>query len=142
MKLPPPMAPVVQPDEQLRYARGLDAFTRVGLALLVASFAVYVFGLLPSRVPVDQLPSLWSLPVAEYLQRTGSPTGWQWLRSLGQADVAGLVGIAVLAGCSLPCLLALVPLYLRRGDKVLAGLCLAEVAVVLLAASGVLAGRH
>jgi hypothetical protein len=40
------------------------------------------------------------------------------------------------------CLLALVPLYLRRGDKAFAALCLAEVAVVLLAASGWLSGGH
>ena len=60
----------------------------------------------------------------------------------GTIWVAGLAGIVILAGCSLVCLLALVPLYLKRGDKAFAVLCLAEVAVVVLAASGVLSGGH
>ena len=49
---------------------------------------------------------------------------------------------SILAGCSLVCLLALVPLYLRRGDRAFVALCLAEVAVVLLAASGWLTAGH
>jgi hypothetical protein len=36
----------------------------------------------------------------------------------------------------------LVPLYLTRGDKAFAAVCLAEVLVVVLAASGWLAGGH
>jgi hypothetical protein len=142
MKEPNATPPVVQPAEQLRYARLLDLLARIGLALLVASFVVYALGWLPAHVAVERLPELWTLPVVDYLQRTGAPTGWGWLALAGHGDVAGLVGIALLAGCSLPCLLALVPLYLRRGDKALAWLCIAEVAVVLLAASGLLGAGH
>jgi hypothetical protein len=80
--------------------------------------------------------------VGSYLQQTQSPLGWGWLALVQRSDVAGLVGIVILAGCSLACLLALVPLYLRRGDRAFAVLCLAEVAVVLLAASGWLTGGH
>ena len=47
-----------------------------------------------------------------------------------------------MAACSVPCLLALVPLYINRGDKAYVLLCLAEVAVVVLAASGLLSGGH
>ena len=134
--------PVVQADEQLRYARWLDVLTRLGLIVLVATFIAYVLELLPARVPPQRLTELWVLPVGEYLQRTGAPTGWGWLRLVGHGDYAGLLGIVLLAGCSLPCLLALVPSYLRRGDKALAWLCVAEVAVVLLAASGLLGAGH
>lgn len=133
---------VEQPDEQLRYARLLDWGTRFGLALLVASFAVYMAGLLPQHVPPEQLRLLWGQPVASYLQQTQSPQGWGWLALVHRGDVAGLVGIAVLAGCSLPCLLALVPLYARRGDRAYVALCLAEAVVLLLAASGWLGASH
>lgn len=130
--------------EQLRYATLLDWGTRIGLVLLVASFAAYVSGLLPSQVPLQRLPELWSLPVDRYLQATHMPTGWGWfaLALQGKGDVVGLLGIAVLAGCSVLCLLALVPLYRRRGDKAYVMLCLAEVAVVVLAASGLISGGH
>jgi hypothetical protein len=68
-----------QPPEQQRYARLLDWGTRAGLLLLVASFVAYVSGLLPGVVPVDRLPELWSLPVAQFQARTQMPGGWGWL---------------------------------------------------------------
>jgi hypothetical protein len=134
-----------QPSEQTRYARWLDWGTRVGLMVLVASFAAYVLGLFEAHVPVDRLPDLWQHPVGRYLELSGLPTGWGWLPLIHKGDVAGLTGIVILAGCSLPALLALVPLFLRRGqrgDRAFAALCLAEVAVIVLAASGWLSGGH
>jgi hypothetical protein len=131
-----------QSAEQLRYAVLLDWGTRIGLLVLVASFVAYVSGLLQSQVPLQRLPELWALPVASYLEQTQMPTGWGWLALVLKGDVVGLVGIAILAGCSVLCLLALVPLYARRGDKAYVWLCLAEVAVVVLAASGLISGGH
>ena len=104
--------PVEQPAEQLLYAKLLDWGTRVGMVALVLSFGAYVLGLVRPHVPLEQLAQAWSHPVGTYLQETASPTGWGWL--------------------------ALV----QRGDKAFAALCLAEVAVVVLAASGWLSGGH
>lgn len=131
-----------QPVEQLRYAALLDWGTRIGLLVLVLSFAAYVTGLLPGHVPVHQLPAVWGLPVAQYLAQTHTPTGWGWLALLGHGDVLGLAGIVWLAAVSVACLLALVPIYARRGDKAFVAICLAEVLVVALAASGLLTGGH
>ena len=133
---------VQQSPEQLRYARLLDWGTRVGLVLLIVSFVAYVLGLAEAHVPPERLPQIWQHPVGRYLELTGSPTGWGWLALVHRGDIAGLVGIAVLAGCSVLCLLAHVPMYLRRGDRAYAALCVAEAAVVVLAASGVLAAGH
>jgi hypothetical protein len=133
---------VSQPPEQLRYARLLDWGTRIGLIVLVLTFAAYMTGLTQPHVPMEQLATLWGQPVGTFLAQTQTPQGWGWLALVRHSDVAGLVGIAILAGCSLLCLLALVPLYWRRGDRAFVALCLAEVAVVLLAASGWLTGGH
>lgn len=141
-KMTPAEPSHTQPPEQERYARLLDWGTRAGLFLLVASFAAYVSGLLPGFVPVDRLPELWSLPVAQFQARTQMPGGWGWLALLGHGDVLGLLGIALLAGISIPCLLALVPLYAGRGERAFVLICLLEVAVVVLAASGWLSGGH
>jgi hypothetical protein len=136
-------APVAeQSREQLLYARLLDGGTGIGLVVMLAAFAAYVTGWLPPRLAVHELQLLWHLPVNEFLHRTGAPVGWAWLAQAHHGDLAGLVGIALLASCSLPCLLAMVPLYLRAGDRVYATICLAEVAVLLLAASGVLTAAH
>jgi hypothetical protein len=136
-------APAVeQPPEQLRYARLLDGGAGLGLLVLVVTFAAYVMGWLPPRVAVHELPALWHHPVDEFQRLTGAPIGWAWLGQVQHGDLAGLLGIALLAGCSLPCLLALVPLYARAADRAYVAICLAEVAVLLLAASGVLTTGH
>lgn len=134
--------PPSQAPEQLRYARLLDWSTRVGFVVLVASFLAYLLHLTPPLVPPEQLPALWGLPVTQYLAATGSPTGWRWVGLLQHGDIAGLLGVVLLVGCSFLCLLALLPIYARRRDKRYAALVVAEVIVLLLAASGLLAGGH
>lgn len=134
--------PAQQPAEQLRYAHLLDWGTRIGLIVLLLSFAAHVTDALQPHVPLERLPQLWTLPVRHYLIEAQMPTGWGWLALVHRGDILGLAGIAILAGCSIFCLLALVPLYGARGDKAFVAICLAEVAVVVLAASGWLAGGH
>jgi hypothetical protein len=128
--------------EQRRYARVLEWGARAGLAILVVEFALYLGGMLPVRMAPAALPEVWSLPLGEYLARTGAPTGWGWIELMGYGDFASLSGIAILASCSVPCLLAVAPLYLRNGDRVYAILCLLLVAVLVLAASGLLGRTH
>ena len=142
MGMNPPAESVEQPPEQLLYANLLTWGTRVGLLLLIVSFAAYVLGLAESHVPPERLPDLWIHPVGRYLELTQSPTGWGWLALVHKGDIAGLLGIAILAGSSVLCLLALVPLYAARGDRYFVMVCWAEVAVVVLAASGLLVGGH
>jgi hypothetical protein len=126
----------------LRYAQVLDGGTRLGLVLLLASFVLYVAGVLPPHVPLERLPELWHLPVGRYLELTGAPTGWSWLALLHRGDVLGLSGIALLAGWSAVCLLSLLPIYRARGEAFYVGLCLAQVVVLLMAASGLLGAGH
>ena len=106
--------------------------------MLVAGFLTYVTGVLEERVVVGQLPALWGLSLAEYLRVTQTPTGWGWVTHLDKGEFAGLLGIAALAGCSLVCLAAIVPLYTRRGEWTYAAICTLEIIVMLLAASGIL----
>lgn len=128
--------------EALRYAFLLDWGTRIGLLALVISFVAYVFELLVAHVPLDQLPHAWHLPVGAYLEKTATPTGWGWLALAHKGDLSGLIGISLLAGCSLPPLLGLIPMYLKQGDRVYAAICAAIVLVLVLAASGVLTAGH
>lgn len=126
----------VQSAPQLRYALLLEWGTRVGLVVLVGSFMGYLFGWLPATVSPQQLPQLWSQPVAGYLAQTGAPTGWGWLALLDHGDMLGLAGIGILAGCSAVALLALVPMYLARRDRAFTALTLLQVGVLVAAASG------
>jgi hypothetical protein len=128
--------------EQRRYGRVLDAVTKAGFVFLVAGFVAYVAGWIPSHVPVDQLASLWSLPLSDYLRATSTPTGWGWIAHLPKGEFASLAGIAILAGCSAVCLAAIVPVYVRQRDWFYAAICVAEIAVLALAASGALTPGH
>jgi hypothetical protein len=134
--------PAPQAPEQIRYARWLEVGTHAGMLVLVLLFLAYLAGLTAPQVPPDRLAEVWGLPIDEFLRATGTPTGWHWVALVRRGDLATLAGIVLLLGSSLPCLVVLLPLYARRGDRIFLGICLAEVAVSLLAASGVLtAGR-
>jgi hypothetical protein len=130
------------PVEQRRYATLLNWGARSGLAILIVSFLAYVLGWMPSHVPLDQMPTVWHLPVNEYLKQTNAPNGWQWAGRLGEGEYAGLFGIAWLSGCSLVCLVAIIPTYLHRRDTVYAVICVIALVVQLAAASGILHSGH
>jgi hypothetical protein len=129
-------------NEAQRYALLLERGTWFGQAALVISFAVYVFGFVPPHVPLDQLPTVWNLPVSTYLQQTNTPTGWGWTTLAMKGDFLNLIGICILAGCSLPALLALIPLYLKQNDRAYAVICALVAVVLVLAASGILTAGH
>jgi hypothetical protein len=130
------------PAEQRLYAKLLNRAAMIGIAILVVGFAAYAFGLIPAHVPVERLPSLWSQPLSTYLRETGTPTGWGWLAHVDKGEFASLAGIAVLSGCSVVCLLAIIPIYVRRGDRAYAAICALEAVVLLVAASGVASVGH
>jgi hypothetical protein len=129
-------------EEQLLYARILDKGMKIGLAILVVTFSLYMFGILQPHVPVNDLPKYWSMSVHEYLEVTGIGTGWSWLGSLGKGDLVNFVGIAFLAGVTIICYLAIVPSLIRKKDTAYVVLALVEVAVLVLAASGILKAGH
>ena len=131
-----------QQAEARRYARLLEWGARVGVAALVLSFCGYLSGLFPALVSLERLPALWGLPLGDYLRQTATPTGWGWLALGLRADQSNLIGVALLAGCSIPPLLGLIPLFLRQRDFAYAAICASVVAVLLLAASGILDPGH
>ena len=129
-------------QEQLRYADWLDIGTRIGLCLLVASFALYASGLVDPHIPMSDLPSLWVLPVDRYLEATGLPAGWGWLARLGASDIMNFVGIAFLSLVTVGCYARLAVTYVRRRDTACALIVLAEIVVLAVAASGLVSGGH
>ena len=124
------------PIEQRIYARWLDIGTRVGLAMLVVGFAVYVFGVLDPHVPREDLARLWTLPVDHYVAATGAPTGWDWLRHIGKGDYLNFLGISVFASMSIVCYARIVPTLILQHDRLQLVLAASQLLVLLAAASG------
>ena len=111
-------------EEQQGYARLLDVSAKLGLAVLVLCFCAYVFDLLPGKMALAQLAQHWHLPLNTYLAATGAPTGWGWVSLLAYGDFSCIFGIALLAGCSIPCLAFIMRIYARRGDRAYVVICL------------------
>lgn len=141
MKVVGPVVPYAPPEQQ-RYADVLAMGTRIGLALLVLGFLAYVFEWIPPLVAHETLPALWNQPLSRYLELTGVPTGWGWLNLIDRGDIFNLIGIGVLSGISMLCLAAAAPFYASRGERVYLAICLLEIVVLLLAASGILTSGH
>ncbi|KWT92152.1 hypothetical protein [Candidatus Magnetominusculus xianensis] len=134
---------VVATEEQLRYAALLNNGMKIGMAMLLISFAIYAIGILPPFVPVEDLPKLWGMSVHDYLNKTGIHEGWSWLKLLNKGDFLNFLGIAFLGGVTIVCFLAIIPILIRKKDHVYALIAALEVTVLILAASGLLkTGGH
>ncbi|MEW5880710.1 MAG: DUF1634 domain-containing protein [Pseudomonadota bacterium] len=133
---------VQSPPEQVRYAAWLHWGSSLGLALLVIAFVVHATAMLEPLIPHPDLPRAWTMSAAEMLRSTGQSPGWGWVRLLDRSDILNLAAIALLASCSAAPLLAVVPIYLKRRERLFAALCLLQVAVLALAASGLVRVGH
>jgi hypothetical protein len=71
-----------------------------------------------------------------------SGAGWHWVRMLGYGDFVNFIGVAILAGVTILCYIAIIPMLLKRKDFIYAVLALLEVVVLLVAASGIIAVGH
>ncbi|MCG2823938.1 MAG: hypothetical protein L6364_09700 [Desulfobulbaceae bacterium] len=138
-------------EEQVLYAAILEKGMYTGLALMVITFALYVFGIVPSVVPLSEISIYWSTPVHEYLVAINTnflhweqlPTGWSWMKLLGYGDFLNFLPIAILSGITIVCYMVITPGLFARKDKAMAFMALAEVVILTLAASGLLSvGAH
>ena len=123
-----------------RYARWLARGAAVGVAVMLVGFVAYLSGVLAPSLPLERLPALWSMPAAEVLRVAGLRPGLGWIAHLHHGDAVSLLGIALLAGCSVPALAAVMPIYARQRRRAFVLICALEILVIVAAASGMLEG--
>jgi hypothetical protein len=81
--------------------------------------------------------------VNDYLHKANVHSGWGWFKLIGYSDFLNFVPIAILAGVTILCFLAIVPVLLKQNDKLYTVLAFLEAAILAVAASGLLgAGGH
>ena len=129
-------------SEQQLYARIVYHMNHLGLFVLVVGFVLYLTGILAPHVPLEDLPKYWSLPLDQYLEKTGAPTGWQWISELGYGDAAPLLGVALLASITIVCYLVLFFKFLKRGIRPLVAITVIELFLMLLSASNLIQIAH
>ena len=129
--------------EQVIYANILVIGVWVGLALLFVTYFIYLSGLMPSHVDMSLITQNWDKGVNEYLAITHSPHGWGWVALLGYGDFLNYIGFAFLALMTIFCYLVLLKGYFAKKDWVYATIAFLEIAVLSIAASGLLgSGGH
>ncbi len=129
--------------EQITYANLLFLGAWTGILLMLITYLIYITGIISPHVDIALIIQNWDKAVNEYLQNTRSPQGWGWLYLLHKGDFINFIGIALLAVLTIICYLFLIVGYKKRNDWVYLFICLLEVAVLAVAASGILGtGGH
>ena len=129
-------------SEQILYARVLEKGMIIGLLTLVVTFTIYAFGIMKPYIPLNKLSHYWSMDVNAYLHHADIRNGWAWLSLLSYGDFINFIGVAILAGTTIFCYLAIVPTLVKNRDTIYAVLALLEAIILFLAASGIIAGGH
>jgi hypothetical protein len=130
-------------EEQMAYAGVLNVGMWFGLFLLIVTFVIYLSGVLPTFIPIDELPKYWGMRVHEFNVQLHAPTGWDWVAQVGKGDYLNFIGIAILSGLTILCYLVILPILIRKKDKAYIVIAIAEILVLSLAASGLLkVGGH
>ena len=129
--------------EQITYANMLFIGAWAGILLMLITYFIYVTGILSPHIDVTVITQNWDKGVDEFLEITHSPHGWGWLRLLNKGDFINFIGLVFIAVLTIICYLFLVVGYKKRNDWVYFSICLFEIAVLTLAASGILGtGGH
>jgi hypothetical protein len=70
-------------------------------------------------------------------------TGWAWASLLGYSDFLNFLPVAILAGITILCYAVIIPGLFARGDMAMGIMAIVEIAILVLAASGILrVGGH
>lgn len=130
-------------EERIAYANTLNIGVKTGLAVLVVTFLIYISNALAPIIPFSELSARWKLPVHEFIEKTGSPSGWGWVWRLNRGDALNFFAVAWLSSVTVVCYLRIIPILARKKDTIYLVIALLEVVVMVLAASGILhAGGH
>jgi len=130
-------------EEQVLYAKILNAGMLIGLGSLVIAFILYCIGFTKPLIPLEKVQTYWVMSVHDYLKQSGIQTGWAWLGNLKYGDMFTFIPIAFLSLLTIICYIAIIPGLIRKKDTAYVVIAILEVAVLALAASGILsAGGH
>lgn len=129
--------------EQIIYANLLTLGVWLGLALLCLTYFIYIVGILSPHVDVAAVIENWDQDVGKYMETTKSPHGWDWIGLLDKADFLNFIGFVLLAMMTKLCYIILFFIYMKRRSLVFSVICILEIAVLTVAASGILGtGGH
>lgn len=136
-----PAAPAIEPVQQ-SFARMLVWLVRVGLALLFVTFVMYAAEIVPSAIPLRDVPDLWTLSASEYVEQSGLETGWGWVSRISEGRTLVFASLVLFPAGTMLLIAMTGMLYLRHRVPAYALIAFLEVAVLITAATGILTAGH
>ena len=123
------------------FARIEEIGARLGLAVTLIAFTLYVSGALAPFLSIEALVENWGSRAQDFARNTGLPTGWGWAGMLGYSDMLALAGLILLSSVAIGAYLRLLVVFLRQRSRAYILLVLLQLGVFALAAAG-LGGGH
>ncbi|MCF8010411.1 MAG: DUF1634 domain-containing protein [Clostridiales bacterium] len=131
------------PQEQIKYANLLLYGSWIAIAILIITYTIYLSGIVSPYIDPAQMPHYWSMSAADYLHEANVSSGWGWISLLGYGDFLNFIGIVLLGSLTIiGYLTLLLRSYIRQKDIPYTSIVIIEILVLVLAASGILAGTH
>lgn len=129
--------------EQIGYANILFFGAWGGIIIMAVSYLLYVTGIIEPHIDINLVIQNWDKGVHDFMHITHSPDGWSWFGLLGKGDYLTFIGVALLAALTIFCYLFLVVGFARTRDWIYCTICVLEICVLSLAASGIFgSGGH
>ena len=129
--------------EQLAYANLLFIGAWLGIALMIVTYFIYIGGIFPSHVDISVITQNWDKGTDEFLKIIDGPHGWGWTALLNKGDFLNYVGLVFIATLTIICYIFLIVGYGKIKDWAFFVICIIEVLVLTVAASGILgSGGH
>jgi uncharacterized membrane protein len=121
-------------EEQIIYARCLNAGMKLSLIFLFITFTVYITGLLPVRITVSNLPVYWGLKANEFIQKTHMQSGWLNLYLMHKGDFWNFISLLFLGLISIVCYFRMMIYFLVKKNSLYVIITFLEILILLFAA--------
>jgi hypothetical protein len=120
--------------ETCRFSAILRRGMQLAILLIVVAYLLYITATVPPWIPFDDLPRYWQLSAAEYVEQTGQPGVWTWFGRLHQGEALTLLPAILLVMLGFIGVLAVLPIYMRRGQRTMTIILLLQLIIIIWAA--------
>lgn len=127
---------------QLQYAKIIKSLTLISITAATLFFILYIFSIIPSLLPKEQISRQWTTGAKELLSAMNIKSGWNWAGKLYYSDVLCLAGFAMLGFSTIISIFFTAFLFLKKREFIQFFLAVILTLVLVFAASGIIHIGH
>lgn len=126
----------------MAYAEILSWVSLLGMIFLGLGFFIYLMQMLPSTVSIQEISQHWHLKASDFTHQLHIPTGWAWIDHIFHGDILSYASIVFLSTGTIGCLAIVAVVFFREKNHIYTAIAIAQVLILLLAASGIVSSGH